>query len=158
MGSRAIYHDGRMASAFGPRVPWVPGQPPGIADWSPDRDVWELYHLDQDWAQAHDLAAEQPDKLAQDEGDVLDRGARNSVYPVGGGLWVLVLHPELRISTPYREWTFTGEITRMPEFCAPALGNWANLVTIDLDIPDDAHGVLYAVGRRLPLRRARKPR
>ena len=30
MGSRAIYHDGWMASAFGPRIPWVPGLPAGI--------------------------------------------------------------------------------------------------------------------------------
>ena len=27
MGSRAIYHDGWIASAFGPRIPWVPGLP-----------------------------------------------------------------------------------------------------------------------------------
>ena len=32
MGSRAIYHDGWMASVFGPRVPWLPGLPPGIRD------------------------------------------------------------------------------------------------------------------------------
>ena len=30
MGSRAIYHDGWMASAFGPRTPWVPGLPAGF--------------------------------------------------------------------------------------------------------------------------------
>ena len=57
MGSRAIYHDGWMASTFGPRVPWLPGLPPGIHDWTPDNDRWELYHLDEDWSQAHDLAA-----------------------------------------------------------------------------------------------------
>jgi len=34
----------------------------------------------------------------------------------------------------------------MPEFCAPALGNRANLVTIDLDIPSAPVGVLYALG------------
>ena len=39
MGSRAIYHDGWMASATGPRLPWVPGLPPGIADWTPDQDA-----------------------------------------------------------------------------------------------------------------------
>jgi hypothetical protein len=72
--------------------------------------------------------------------------ARNSVYPVGGGLWVLALHPEMRISSPYREWNFTGDITRMPEFCAPALGNRANLLTIEADIPDNPNGVLYALG------------
>ncbi|MDQ4116132.1 MAG: sulfatase-like hydrolase/transferase, partial [Actinomycetota bacterium] len=145
MGSRAIYHDGWMASAFGPRTPWIPGRPPGIDDWTPDHDTWELYHLDEDWSQARDLAAEMPDKLAQMKETFAIEAARNSVYPVGGGLYV-PLHPELRISTPYREWNFTGDIVRMPEFCAPALGNRANVVTIDADLPDRANGVLYALG------------
>jgi arylsulfatase len=39
MGSRAIYHDGWIASAFGPRIPWVAGLPPGIKEWTPDKDV-----------------------------------------------------------------------------------------------------------------------
>ncbi len=146
MGSRAIYHNGWMASAFGPRAPWIPGLPPGIADWTPDQDQWELYNLDEDWAQAHDLAAEMPGKLAQMKETFAIEAARNSVYPVGGGLWTVVYHPELRISTPYREWNFTGDITRMPEFCAPALGNRANVVTIDADVPAGASGVLYALG------------
>ena len=72
--------------------------------------------------------------------------AKNSVYPVGGGLWIPIFHPELRIATPYREWNFTRDIVRMPEFCAPALGNRANVVTIDLDIPLAPAGVLYALG------------
>ncbi len=146
MGSRAIYHDGWMASAFGPRAPWIPGLPEGIADWTPDQDEWELYHLDEDWTQADDLAARMPDKLAQMRETFAIEAARNSVYPIGGGLWVPIFHPELRISTPYREWNFTGDITRMPEFCAPALGNRANRVTIDLDLPERASGVLYALG------------
>jgi arylsulfatase A-like enzyme len=146
MGSRAIYHDGWMASATGPRLPWVPGLPPGIKDWTPDQDQWRLYNLDEDWTQANDLAEQMPDKLAQMKETFAIEAARNSVYPVGGGLWIVVLHPELRISTPYREWNFGPDITRMPEFCAPALGNRANLVTIDADLPENASGVLYALG------------
>ncbi len=57
-----------------------------------------------------------------------------------------MLHPELRIAPPYTEWTFPGDITRMPEFCAPALGNKPNIVTIDAEIPANANGVLYALG------------
>ena len=57
MGSRAIYHDGWMASAFGPRAPWQPGLPKGIREWTPDKDKWELYNLEDDWSQANDLAA-----------------------------------------------------------------------------------------------------
>ncbi|GAA1552703.1 arylsulfatase [Kribbella sancticallisti] len=146
MGSRAIYHDGWMASAFGPRAPWVPGLPPGIADWTPDQDSWELYNLDEDWSQATDLAEKMPDKLAVLKETFAIEAARNSVYPVGGGLWIVLFHPEFRMTSPYREWDFSGDIVRMPEVCAPALGNRANTVTIDLDVPADANGVLYALG------------
>jgi arylsulfatase len=124
----------------------MPGLPPGIQDWTPDQDTWELYHLDEDWTQAHDVAAEHPEKLAQLKEVFAIEAARNSVYPIGGGLWVPAIHPELRISTPYREWTFTGDVVRMPEFCAPALGNRANTLVIDADLPEEASGVLYALG------------
>ncbi|GAA1698416.1 MULTISPECIES: arylsulfatase [Mycolicibacterium] len=146
MGSRGIYHDGWLACARGPRLPWVPGQPEGIATWTPDHDTWELYHLDRDWSQAHDLAAAEPDKLGQMREMFAIEAARNAVLPIGGGLWVPVYHPELRITPPYREWTFAGDMVRMPEFCAPALGNKNNVVTIDVDIPAHASGVLYALG------------
>ncbi|MEO3760034.1 arylsulfatase [Mycobacterium sp. B14F4] len=146
MGSRAIYHDGWMASARGPRLPWVPGQPAGIETWTPDGDTWELYHLDEDWSQANDLADRHPDKLAQMREMFAIEAARNSVLPIGGGLWVPVYHPELRIAPPYREWEFSGDTVRMPEFCAPALGNKNNTVTADVELPENANGVLYALG------------
>ena len=146
MASRAIYHDGWMASAFGPRVPWLPGLPEGIKDWTPDNDQWELYNLDEDWSQAHDLAAEMPDKLAQMREMFAIEAARNSALPIGAGLWVPIFHPELRITPPYQEWEFPGKITRLPEFCAPKLGNTNNTVTIEAELPADASGVLYALG------------
>jgi arylsulfatase len=146
MGSRGIYHDGWMASARGPRLPWVPGLPEGMATWTPDADVWELYHLDDDWTQNNDLAAAEPERLAQLKEIFMVEAAKNSVLPVGGGLWVPVYHPELRIAPPYREWQFAGDTVRMPEFCAPALGTKNNVLTIDADFPADASGVLYALG------------
>jgi arylsulfatase A-like enzyme len=146
MGSRAIYHDGWMASALGPRLPWVPGLPPGIREWTPDNDVWELYNLEEDWSQANDLAAKMPDKLAQLKEIFLIEAAKNKVLPIGGGLWIVALHPEQRVAPPYTEWTFSGNTVRIPEFCAPALGNRSNVVTIDAEIPANANGVLYKLG------------
>ena len=81
MGSRAIYHDGWMASATGPRLPWVPGLPPGIEDWTPDQDQWRLYNLDEDWTQANDLAAADARQARADEGDVRDRGGPQQRLP-----------------------------------------------------------------------------
>jgi arylsulfatase len=146
MGSRSIYHDGWMASAFGPRAPWEAGVPPGIREWTPDIDAWELYHLEEDWTQAHDLAASMPDKLAQMKDIFLVEATKNKVLPIGGGLWVPLLHPEMRIAPPYAAWTFSGNTVRMPEFCAPALGNKPNVVSIDAQIPANANGVLYKLG------------
>lgn len=146
MGSRGIYHDGWFAGAVGPRLPWVPGLPPGMATWTPDQDAWELYNLDEDWTQANDLAAQMPEKLAQLRETFAIEAAKNAVLPVGGGLWVPVYHPELRIAPPFSEWEFSGDMIRMPEFCAPGLGNKNNKVTIDLEVPENASGVLYALG------------
>jgi arylsulfatase len=146
MGSRSIYHDGWMASAFGPRAPWETGIPPGIREWTPDKDAWELYNLEDDWTQANDLAAQMPEKLAQLKDIFLIEATKNKVLPIGGGLWVPLLHPELRITPPYAEWTFSGDTVRMPEFCAPALGNKPNIVSIDAEIPANANGVLYKLG------------
>jgi len=152
MGSRGIYHDGWFAGTFGPRAPWLPGLPKGFFDskgqlaWNPDNDKWELYNLNEDWSQANDLASKMPEKLAQMKEIFTMEFAKNQGFPIGGGLWVPVVRPDLRITPPYKEWTFPGAITRMPEFAAPALGNKENQVTIDAEIPTGATGVLYALG------------
>lgn len=146
MGSRSVYADGWMASALGPRLPWVPGAPRGIRTWTPDQDRWELYDLDHDWSQAHDLAAEHPRKLAELKEVFAIEAARNDALPIGGGLWVPAMHPEDRFSPPYTSWELSGDTVRVPEFCAPALGNRPNTVTLELHSPQRASGVLYKLG------------
>ena len=119
MGSRSIYHDGWIASALGPRLPWVPGINPAIATWTPDDDVWELYNLEEDWSQARNLADELPDKLAQMKEIFLIEAARNQVLPIGGGLWIPIYHRELRISPPNTEWIFPGDFVAAPRVQCP---------------------------------------
>ncbi len=151
-GSRGIYQDGWFACAFGPRAPWLPGLPKGFFNekgevvWTPDKDKWELYNLNEDWSQANDLADKLPEKVAQMKEVFTMEFAKNEGYPVGGGLFIPVMRPDLKISTPYTKWDFSGNINRMPEFAAPALGNKENVVTIDADIPSNANGCLYKLG------------
>jgi hypothetical protein len=57
-----------------------------------------------------------------------------------------VFHPEDAPSTPYTEWTFSGTITGMPEFAAPKLGKFDNTVSMQVEVPANANGVLYALG------------
>ena len=146
MGSRAIYRNGWMASAFGPRIPWVPGLPEGIKEWTPDKDRWELYDLNKDWSQANDLAGNMPARVADMKDLFLIEFTENKGLPIGGGLWIPVLHPELRLTPPYTSWTFAGAITRMPEVAAPALGNKENRVSVDADVLANPNGVIYALG------------
>ncbi|QDT73680.1 arylsulfatase [Lacipirellula limnantheis] len=146
MASRGIYHDGWFASAPGPREPWVGGLPKGIKEWSPLTDRWELYNLDEDWSQANDLAATNPQKLEELKLLFLLESTKNKNLPIGGGLWsTAMFHPEDAPASTLTEWTFDGPLTRMPESAAPKLGKVDSLVTMDVDVPANANGVLYAL-------------
>ena len=114
--------------------------------WTPDDDVWELYNLEEDWSQANDLAAEMPEKLAEMKAIFLRELESNKGFPIGGGLFIPVMRPDLLRSPPYREWQFSGDIRRMPMFVAPRIGSQANSVSIDVDVPADPEGVLFALG------------
>jgi arylsulfatase A-like enzyme len=57
LGTRGIWHDGWFANTVHAATP---------AGWSHfDRDRWELYHIEKDRSQCHDLAADNPDKLEE---------------------------------------------------------------------------------------------
>jgi arylsulfatase len=146
MASRGIYRNGWFASARGPREPWVGGIPQGIREWSPLTDKWELYNIDEDWSQARDLAGEMPGKLEEMKALFLTESAKNKNLPVGGGLWSTALfHPEDAPASSLTEWTFDHPITGMPESAAPKLGKVDSLVTMELQVPENANGVLYAL-------------
>jgi arylsulfatase len=76
----------------------------------------------------------------------LVESTKNLNLPIGGGLWTPVLHPEDAPATPYSSWTFRGAITGMPEFTAPKLGKFNNTVSMEVDVPANANGVLYSLG------------
>ena len=143
-GSRGIYADGWFASTFGPLTPWLTVSP-GLDKWDSSKDVWELYHISEDFAQMNNLAAQEPERLEKMKQLFLTQAKENLVFPIGAGIW-LRLHPEDRIKTPYRSWTFDSSTTRMPEFTAPGLGRQSTLVTIQADLKENATGVLYALG------------
>ncbi len=146
MASRGIYHDGWFASAPGPREPWVGGIPKGIKDWSPLTDKWELYNIDEDWSQANDLSSENPKKLEEMKALFLVESAKNNNLPIGGGMWsTAMFHPEDAPASSLTEWTFDEPITGMPESAAPKLGKMSSIVTMDVDVPKKACGVLYAL-------------
>ncbi|MBU3031727.1 arylsulfatase [Paracoccus sp. XHP0099] len=146
MGSRSYYEDEWIASVFGPRTPWTPGVDPAIFKWSPDDDTWELHDLTADHSQAHNLANDHADKVEALKEAFRATAKENKVFPVGGGLWSVVFHPEDAPSNPATEFTYTQEVIGVPEFTAPKVGARSNIVTIQAELAEDSEGVLYALG------------
>ncbi len=145
-GSRGIYHDGWFACTFGPFIPWdTPGSTARLKGWDANKDVWELYNLTKDFAQADDLSATEPQRLAKMKDLFVAEAKANRALPIGGGLWTR-FHPEDTIASPYKSWRFDETTVRMPEFTAPGLGKKSNRVTIDVEVGPEASGVLYALG------------
>lgn len=76
-GNRGIYHEGWVACTRH-SIPWVlSAKLPAL-----DQDVWELYHVDEDFSQANDLAKQNPEKLKQLQEVFTKEAIRNHVFPI----------------------------------------------------------------------------
>ncbi len=144
-GSRGIYQDGWYACTFGPSTPWQISDPAQLAAWDSSEDVWELYDLRSDFSQAIDLAAQETTRLESMKELFLDVASTNKAFPIGGGLWTRI-HPLDGPFSSYTNWLFDSNIHRMPELTAPGLGRQSSHVRIEVDVPENGTGVLYALG------------
>ena len=81
MGQWAIYDDGWLLSTKANRAPWdvfgFPNQDPL------NNQVFQLYDLSKSWNQYEDIAAQHPDKVAADAGDVRRGSEEVSGLPAG---------------------------------------------------------------------------
>ena len=75
-GNRAIYHEGWVA-ATRHSIPWLMVPLPPLKD-----DVWELYHVEEDFSQANNLASQNPGKLKELMSVFEAEGVRNNVFPI----------------------------------------------------------------------------
>ena len=143
MGSRGIYHDGWMASTFGPRTPWV-AKTPDFSNWDPQQDTWQLFDTRNDYSLTNDLAAENPDKLEGMKKLFLQVAEDNKLLPVGGSLYAMFNPGDMKLSTN-TEWTFFEGITRVPSSNAELdAGNLR--AEIEATVPENVDGVLFALG------------
>jgi arylsulfatase len=75
-GNRGIYHDGWLAHTVH-RAPWESqGRHPYL------EDQWELYHVDEDFSSANDIAAKNPDKLKELQELFLKEAVKYQVLPL----------------------------------------------------------------------------
>lgn len=143
MGTRAIYHDGWVAGTTPQRLPWQSKVPPGdVTKWP-----WELYNIDEDFAEANNLAARYPDKLRSLQRLWQREAAQNSVFPLDDSTIGRLRKNPYR--SDKREFTYWGPDLHIPESAAPLLGAMSFSIAADVDIPAGvANGVLVASGGR----------
>jgi arylsulfatase len=140
--NRGIYHKGWTAVTRH-STPWV------VAPLGPiDDDVWELYAPD-DWTQAHDLAAQQPAKLAELQRLFLIEAARHNVLPLDDRR-VERFDPDLagrpQLVRGGRQILFRG-MGRLSENSVIVLKNKTHSVTAEISVPEGgANGVIVAQG------------
>jgi arylsulfatase len=75
-GNRAIYRDGWLARTIH-RAPWQITNLPAL-----DADVWEIYHVKEDFSLAADLASQHPEKLEEMKALFMTEAAKHHVLPI----------------------------------------------------------------------------
>ncbi len=75
-GNRGIYHEGWVACTRH-SIPWVMAKLPPLTE-----DVWELYNVDEDFSQANNLAAKNPEKLKELQEIFNQEAIKNNVFPI----------------------------------------------------------------------------
>ena len=157
LGSRALYHDGWKAVVFHPPARMAyDGSDAGRRSF--DDDIWELYHVAEDFSECHDCAGEHPDKLAELQDLWWREAERNQVLPLNN-------EPGRFGDRRFRrgQYEYHAGVGSVPEVMAPNLRNRAFEIRALLHIPDagDCGGVivghgghsggyaLYLAGRRL---------
>jgi hypothetical protein len=142
--NRGIYHKGWTAVTRH-STPWVMTENPPLED-----DVWELY-APGDWTQAHDLAGEQPQRLAELQRLFLIEATKYNVLPLDDRRAErfnsdLAGRPQLIRGT--RQLLFGG-MGRLSENSVVVVKNKSHAVTAQIDVPNGnggAEGVIVAQG------------
>jgi arylsulfatase len=145
LGSRSLYHDGWKVTTdhIGPQLTVELEAIPGSHDF--DDDHWALFHLDEDASEAHDLAAEHPDKVEELVALWWSEAERNQVLPLCDAFLGRAVALE-----PSPEGTRTTAVFHpgggpVNEDTLPPMGGGFRL-TATVEVPDGASGVVAALG------------
>lgn len=145
-GNRAIYHDGWMARTIH-KAPWQQ-QPPTTLE----EDVWELYEVSRDYSLVNDLAAKQPQKLAEMQALFLEEAQKHHVLPLDDRFLeranaATAGRPDLMAGRT--SLTLADGMTGMQENVFLNVKNRSKTITAEVDVPaDGANGTIIAQGGR----------
>ena len=140
--NRGIYHEGWTAVTRH-SIPWKNTETPAFDD-----DVWELYGPD-DWTQARNLAAEDPEKLRELQRLFLSEATTYKVLPLDDRRFErfnadLAGRPQLVRGNSQ---ILFGGMGRLTENSVVVLKNRSHAITAEIVVPDGgAEGVIVAQG------------
>ncbi len=145
-GSRAIYHQGWKAVTFKPLGPMYDDGRDWMAPF--DDDPWELYHVATDLSETHDLAAEEPDRLAELVARWWEEARAHQVLPLDNRVLYTILNPRPRRRQDRLVYRYVPHGAPVPEAVAADVRNRTHSLLVDATFPSapDTDGVLLALG------------
>ena len=132
---RGLWLDGWKAVAY-----HAPGTPI-------DDDVWELYHLDEDFNEVHDLASEHPERLAAMIERWWQEAEAHQVLPLDDRFGERFAENAARVHGARTHYEFWAGMGHLASDVAPDVRSRSYRITAEVEIPDGgAHGVLVSHG------------
>lgn len=139
--NRAIYKDGWVAcSRFG--VPWSIAGRQGDFLSAP----WELYNVDNDFSQADDLAAKNPQKLKELQSLFMAEAKKYDVFPLDSRMAERLDSRNRVAGEPKKRWTYFGNDVRLPEPVGPIIYPNSHTITAQIEVPEKGDGVIACAG------------
>jgi hypothetical protein len=136
-----------------PRVPsWkavaVHGPTSGIGHF--DDDAWELFHLAEDYSEAHDLSGEMPDKLKQMIDIWFEEADKFDVLPLDDRRPPEILNDPRPQPEPDRDtYVYFPHTNEVPEAVAPNIRGRSFRIVAEIEVGEGgAEGVVFAHGAR----------
>jgi len=141
LGTRGIWKDGWKASAL---------HAPTSGKGHFDKDVWELYHVDKDRAEATDLAKKYPAKLKALVKTWFEEAKKNLVLPLDDRTPRELFTIERPADEPARErYIYYPGTSAVPESVAVNVRGRSYKILADVEITDpNCSGVIFAHGSR----------
>ena len=141
LGSRSIWCEGWKAVTTHPT----------IAGWGHyNDDVWELYNIEEDRSEAHNLADENPDKVRELVNIWFAEAGANNAFPLDDRSALEILNTERpQLSAPRSRYVYYPDTAPVPEWQAVVTRGRSYVIGALVDIPEPgAEGVLFAQGTR----------
>ena len=153
IGHRSIYHDGWRAVCPWPGPSFAEAAQPFGTDITADKlseldaTGWELYHVEEDFAETNNVAADNRNRLIALIAMWYVEAGKYNVMPVDGSALTRLLVERPLLAPPRDRYVYFPNTQSLPYFAAPKLLNRPHSITADVEIPDGgAEGVLLCQG------------